>query len=504
MGIAETARRQKRIRVVLIKPSKYDDEGYVIRHFRGVLPSNTLACLSSLTQDAAERKLLGEDTGIEIELFDDTVQKIPVGRIIRSNRLPGRRTVVALVGVQSNQFPRAADLAKKFRAGGLQVLIGGFHVSGMLALSDGISPEIRELMDLGVTVVKGEVEETWGDLLRDAAEDRLRPLYDFLDRKPDIYAQPLPRVESRYLKRFIISNFGTIDCSRGCPFNCTFCSNPSLKKLYRSKGKFVRFRSPVNVVTEIRQVMSSSRLSFCQFVDELMISDKEWLRDFLAQYRKMIRLPFSCPVHARILDETTVKDLRDAGCDCVSFGVETGNEVLRRTVLGKDVSNSDIIAAAGLLKKHGIRCKTFNMFGLPNETVENALETLRLNRMIRPDYLFASIVQFLPGTELTEYAMREGIIDKDFAVKSTASYFKSSIARMRDIKKIIRLQKLFAALVHLPIPERAVRILLSLHLDVLYEAVFVVTYGIMVVRSARKRFLNTLLIGVKLMRFFRS
>lgn len=144
------------------------------------------------------------------------------------------------------------------------------------------------------------------------------------------------------------------------------------------------------------------------------------------------------------------------------------------------------------------------MFGLPNETVENALETLRLNRMIRPDYLFASIVQFLPGTELTEYAMREGIIDKDFAVKSTASYFKSSIARMRDIKKIIRLQKLFAALVHLPIPERAVRILLSLHLDVLYEAVFVVTYGIMVVRSARKRFLNTLLIGVKLMRFFRS
>jgi hypothetical protein len=75
---------------------------------------------------------------------------------------------------------------------------------------------------------------------------------------------------------------------------------------------------------------------------------------------------------------------------------------------------------------------------------------------------------------------------------------------MRDIKKIIRLQKLFAALVHLPIPERAVRILLSLHLDVLYEAVFVVTYGIMVVRSARKRFLNTLLIGVKLMRFFRS
>ncbi|MCC6450564.1 MAG: B12-binding domain-containing radical SAM protein [Candidatus Aureabacteria bacterium] len=390
------------------------------------------------------------------------------------------------------------------------IVVGGPHPTHMPGIIDEDPVDIvcigegeHAMADLADAVDRStdftQIRNLWVKHDGRISRNELRPLI------PDLDSLPFP--DRSYYERYRLLRNKTAKmfiCSRGCPFNCTFCSNPSLKKLYRSKGKFVRFRSPVNVVTEIRQVMSSSRLSFCQFVDELMISDKEWLRDFLAQYRKMIRLPFSCPVHARILDETTVKDLRDAGCDCVSFGVETGNEVLRRTVLGKDVSNSDIIAAAGLLKKHGIRCKTFNMFGLPNETVENALETLRLNRMIRPDYLFASIVQFLPGTELTEYAMREGIIDKDFAVKSTASYFKSSIARMRDINKIIRLQKLFAALVHLPIPERAVRILLSLHLDVLYEAVFVVTYGIMVVRSARKRFLNTLLIGVKLMRFFRS
>lgn len=151
----------KTLRVVLVKPSKYDDEGYVIRHFRGVLPSNTLACLASLTRDVAGRRLLG-DIDIEVELFDDTVEKIPVRRIIRSHRLPRTRTVIALAGVQSNQFPRAADLARKFRAGGLQVLIGGFHVSGTLAMLEGVSPEIQELLDLGVTVVKGEVEETWG------------------------------------------------------------------------------------------------------------------------------------------------------------------------------------------------------------------------------------------------------------------------------------------------------------------------------------------------------
>ena len=152
----------KHLTIVLIKPSKYDDEGYVIRHLRGVLPSNTLACLFGLTEDLNRRKILGNDLEIKIKILDDTVQKIPVEKIIRSNKGPRRKTVIALVGVQSNQFPRAADIARRFRAGGLQVLIGGFHVSGILSLFSDIAPEIQELIDLGVTVVKGEVEETWG------------------------------------------------------------------------------------------------------------------------------------------------------------------------------------------------------------------------------------------------------------------------------------------------------------------------------------------------------
>ena len=117
-NLSVQAPKRQQLQIVLIKPSKYDDAGYVIRHFRGVLPSNTLACLSSLTNDAAKREVLGKGVELKIALFDDTVQPIPVNRIIKSNRLPKRRTVVALVGVQSNQFPRAADLARKFRAGG--------------------------------------------------------------------------------------------------------------------------------------------------------------------------------------------------------------------------------------------------------------------------------------------------------------------------------------------------------------------------------------------------
>ena len=120
----------RRLTIVLIKPSKYDDDGFVIRHFRGILPSNTLACLCSLTEDLNRSRVLDDNLEISIKILVYTVQKIPADKIVRSNRLPCCRTVVALVGVQSNQFPRAADIARRFRAGGLQFLIGGFHVSG--------------------------------------------------------------------------------------------------------------------------------------------------------------------------------------------------------------------------------------------------------------------------------------------------------------------------------------------------------------------------------------
>ena len=260
----------KRLTVVLIKPSKYDDEGYVIRHFRGVLPSNTLACLSSLTEDLKRRRVLGHNLKIRIRILDDTVQPIPVDRIIRSNRLPRNRTVVALVGVQSNQFPRAADLARRLRAGGLQVLIGGFHVSGVLALFSDIRPEIKELMDLGVTVVKGEVEDTWEDLLEDALHDRLRPIYDFLDRKPDLYDKPVPMITRSYLKRFITSNSGTIDCGRGCPYNCSFCT------IINVQGHKVRFRSVETLARAIRENYERHGIFYYFFTDDNFARNPCW------------------------------------------------------------------------------------------------------------------------------------------------------------------------------------------------------------------------------------
>ena len=106
---------------VLIKPTHYDDQGYPIQWFRSALPSNTLACMNSLAEDARRREVLGPGVDIVIETYDETNRRVVPARIIRELQRRGGRALVGIVGVQSNQFPRAFDIARQFRAEGMQV-----------------------------------------------------------------------------------------------------------------------------------------------------------------------------------------------------------------------------------------------------------------------------------------------------------------------------------------------------------------------------------------------
>jgi radical SAM superfamily enzyme YgiQ (UPF0313 family) len=398
MNYSARVLKQKQLQIVLIKPSKYDDAGYVIRHFRGVLPSNTLACLSSLTSDVAKREVLGKDVELKVELFDDTVQQIPVNRIIKSNQLPRRRTIVALVGVQSNQFPRAADLARKFREGGLQVLIGGFHVSGMLAMSQVITPEIQELIDIGVTVVKGEVEETWGDILTDAFEDNLKPVYDFLDCKPELYNQPIPMIDRSYLKRFIVSNFGTIDCSRGCPFNCSFCS------IINVQGREMRVRSPESLAKSIRENYRLHRIYFYFFTDDNFARNRCWRDIFMMLIR--LREEEHIPLHFMIQVDTQSHRIPEfvdlaarAGCTQVFIGMESINPKNLKAV-GKTQNKvqdyKDLIAAWHNAK---IATHVAYIFGFPYDTPDSIREDVgRLQNELGVEQASFFMLTPIPGS----------------------------------------------------------------------------------------------------------
>ena len=150
----EATSARKRFRVILVKPSHYDDDGYVIRWFRSPMPANSLATVYGLVDDCAQRQVLGPDIDIDIVAIDETNTRVRVDRIIAEMRANGNFGFVGLVGVQSNQYPRSLHIAKPLRAAGIPVIIGGFHVSGMLAMFPDVMADLQEALDMGITLVR--------------------------------------------------------------------------------------------------------------------------------------------------------------------------------------------------------------------------------------------------------------------------------------------------------------------------------------------------------------
>jgi radical SAM superfamily enzyme YgiQ (UPF0313 family) len=309
--------------VFLVKPSKYDDEGYVVRHWRGVLPSNTLACLHGLTEDVKRKGTLGE-VAIRVQLVDEAVAKVPVRKIVRANRRPGEKAVVALVGVQTNQFCRASDLALSLRRQGVTVLLGGFHVSGMLSLFSGISPEIQELVDAGVTIVAGEVEDHWGEILRAAHRGELKSIYRFLEELPDLSEAPRPIVDRSYLRRFVSKNFGTVDTSRGCPFNCSFCT------IINVQGRKSRHRSAECIAQTLRENYRERGVDFYFFTDDDFARNPAWesVLDALIELREKEGVPVEFMIQVDVASYKIpgfVEKAARAGCSNVFIGMESIN-----------------------------------------------------------------------------------------------------------------------------------------------------------------------------------
>ena len=183
---------KKRFSLVLIKPSHYDDDGYVIQWYRSAIPSNSLAALYGLSLECARDRVLGDDVDIEIHAFDETNTVIHIDRMA-SLIEAADNGMVMLVGVQSNQFPRALDLARPLRERGIKVGIGGFHVSGTMAMLKERDPYVQKALDIGVSLFAGEAEGRLGQVLIDAFNDELKPVYNYMDDLPNIegVASPL-------------------------------------------------------------------------------------------------------------------------------------------------------------------------------------------------------------------------------------------------------------------------------------------------------------------------
>jgi len=325
-----------------------------------------------------------------------------------------------------------------------------------------------------------------------------RPLIEDLDHLPfpdrEFYTSKYPYLRKSQ-KVFI--------ASRGCPFNCTFCFNHQYKKLYEGKGTFVRYRSVENLIQEIKKVRGREKeLRTVYMQDDNLILDKEWVKEFTDRYAREIHLPFICLIRADLADETIVKKLSKARCKNVFFGIETGSEYLRNTLLKKGVTDEQIIHTAELLKKYGIKFRTYNMIGLPGETMGEAFKTIEINMKIKTDYPWCALFHPFPGTILGKYAENHHMLESPID-NSPPSFFKTSKIKSIHKNELINLQKLFFYGVKFPRLMPFIKIMIKWRPNVLFEILFLMGYAWSYMRSENLTLSEVWSIGWRnLMRFF--
>ena len=307
--------------VELIKPSHYDDSGYVIQWWRGFVPSNSLSSIYGLVQDARRRRILGESVDLEIAAYDETNQKVPVRSIIRRFARNSNRGIVLLIGVQTNQFARSLDIARELRAAGIQVAIGGFHVSGCLAMLPDMPPEMKEALALGITLFAGEGEGRIDELLAAAAGNRLKPVYNFMADLPAIESRPLP-----FFPRKCVD--GTRALSDALmrdadAFSCSFCT------IINVQGRKSRHRSADDIEQLIRTHAAQGIRSFF-ITDDNFARNRNWeaILDRIIKLKRRDRLKINIIMQVDTMCHKIpnfVEKAARAGCKKVFIGLENIN-----------------------------------------------------------------------------------------------------------------------------------------------------------------------------------
>jgi radical SAM superfamily enzyme YgiQ (UPF0313 family) len=386
-----------RFLLYLIKPSHYDDDGYVIQWARSAIPSNTLAVLHGLAEDCRARRVLGESVDIEIRAIDETNTRIRPERIARLIRRSGGRGLVGFVGVQSNQFPHAMDLARRFRALDVAVLIGGFHVSGCLAMLPETPAELKEAQTLGVSLFAGEAEWRLDAVLQDAYAGKLQPLYNFMSDLPGLEGAPAPLLPAASISRTagVVTSF---DAGRGCPFQCSFCT------IINVQGRKSRYRSPDDVEAIVRANLAQGIDHFF-ITDDNLARNRNWepIFDRLIAMRRAEQLHLNFIIQVDTLCHRIpgfIEKAAAAGVRRVFIGLESINP---ESLLGAKKKQNRIAEYRAMLlqwKKAGCFTYAGYILGFPADTPESILRDISIiQRELPLDLLEFFCLTPLPGSE---------------------------------------------------------------------------------------------------------
>ena len=398
---------RKKFCLILVKPTHYDDDGYVIQWFRSAIPSNSLACVYGLARDIADRHVLGDDVAFEIHALDESNTRIRPQKLARMIRAADAGMVM-LVGVQSNQTPRALDIARPLREMGIQVGIGGFHMSGVISMINGDDAALREAQAMGLSIFAGEAEEgRLEQVLRDAYAGTLKPLYNFMNDLPGIEGVPIPFLGRDRVAR-TAGSVTSFDAGRGCPFQCSFCT------IINVQGRVSRRRSPEDVEKIVRENIAQG-LSRFFITDDNFARNKDWesILDRLIHLREVEKMDFSFIIQVDTLCHKTpnfIEKCRRAGVKRVFIGLENINPA--NLAGAKKKQNKITEYRKMLLAWHGASILTYAgyIIGFPGDTEESVAREIELIKRELPiDILEFFYLTPLPGSEDHQKLHRAGV-----------------------------------------------------------------------------------------------
>ncbi len=315
--------------------------------------------------------------------------------------------------IVSNYWELSNSLAKRIKQDfDTLIFAGGMHCSIFPqsytpeSSFDGICRAEGEyaLLELADRIESGEdfltVRNFWFKSNRKIITNDIRPLISNLDDLPfpnrDIFPDN-PGLGTSFM------------FSRGCPFQCTYCSNKAYNELTAGKGKIVRSRSVNKAIEEIVQTVSNYKPQALRFDDDSFNKNQEWFKEFAAAYSKEKSLPaYRCNTRPELVSESSIQLFKESGCYQLNIGIESGDPKIRQEVLNRHMTDTQIIEAFHLAKKCGIQRYSFNMIGIPGETISAFKRTIRLNRIIQPDKSQIAIFFPYPGTELGDYCVEKG------------------------------------------------------------------------------------------------
>jgi hypothetical protein len=398
--------RPRRFVVELIKPSHYDDDGYVIQWAKSWVPSNSLACLYAIAQDAAVNRALGADVDIEITAYDECHTVIPIKKIAKRIKAADGG-LVCLVGVQSNQFPRAMAIAEQFRAQDIPVAAGGFHISGCLSMLPELPADIQSMKEIGVSLFAGEAEGRLATVFIDAFNGALKPVYNFMDDLPGLQGQVTPFLPVKILRRYS-QTLGAFDAGRGCPFQCSFCT------IINVQGRKSRWRDADDVEALVRANLAQGVYRFF-ITDDNFARNRNWepIFDRLIAMRETEGLTLQFIIQVDTLCHRIpnfIEKAARAGCTRVFVGLENinpDNLLAAKKKQNRVHEYRDLFLA---WRRHKVITYAGYIIGFPNDTPERLARDIKtVQDELAIDLLEFFILTPLPGSADHQQLSKNGV-----------------------------------------------------------------------------------------------